>query len=136
VLAAEKYGLKLLNENTPIHDAEEIASGRMVQIKSSFKGYCYFPFGEDRVPDYFLSIVIEEDGKIVELFNGPGQVIVDSYIKKSKLVPYKNSYYTLAKGILKKLNKEVEDAKKIKVISTQTVNERNIFNMNSIKNAK
>lgn len=35
VLAAEKYGLRLLEENAAVYDAEEIATGRMVQIKSS-----------------------------------------------------------------------------------------------------
>ena len=39
VLAAEKYGLRLLEENAVTHDAEEIATGRMVQIKSTFKDY-------------------------------------------------------------------------------------------------
>ncbi|MBL0202395.1 MAG: hypothetical protein IPP81_20235 [Chitinophagaceae bacterium] len=82
VLAAEKYGLKLLQENAPVHDAEEIATGRMVQIKSTFKGYCYFPFGDDRIPEYFLSILIDEEGEISEIFNGPGRLVVDQYILK------------------------------------------------------
>lgn len=117
VLAAEKYGLKLLDENAPIHDAEEIATGRMVQIKSSFKEYCYFPFGDERIPDYFLSINILETGEIVELYNGTGQFIIDNYILKNKLKAYKNSYYTLSKGQLKKLNGEVDLKDKIKIIS-------------------
>lgn len=100
VLAAEKYGLKLLEENAVIYDAEEISTGRMVQIKSSFKGNSYFPFGDDKKPDYFLSIVIDEEGEITELFNGPGQFIVDHYIKARNLQPYKNHYYTLYRGIL------------------------------------
>ncbi|MFN7655857.1 MAG: DUF6998 domain-containing protein [Cyclobacteriaceae bacterium] len=116
VLAAEKYGLKLLEENAEVHDAVEESTGRMVQIKSSFKGYSYFPFGEDRTPDYFLSIVINEDGEISELFNGPGKFIVEYYISARKIKPYKNHYYTLSGGVLKELNRKVEEKEKIKLL--------------------
>ncbi len=116
VLAAEKYGLKLLDENAPIHDAEEITTGRMVQIKSSFKGYCYFPCGNERIPAYFLSINILETGEIVEIFNGPGKFIAEHYILKNNLKPYKNSYYTLSKGRLKELNELVPKEDKIKIV--------------------
>ena len=104
VLAAEKYGLKLLEENAEVHDAEEIATGRMVQIKSSFIGNSYFPYGDDRKPAYFLSVVINEEGEITELFNGPGQFIIDNYIKPRNLKHYKNHYYTLSRGVLKEIN--------------------------------
>jgi hypothetical protein len=116
VLAAEKYGLRLLDENAEIHDAEELATGRMVQIKSTFKGYCYFPFGEDRIPDYFLSIQIDENGKISEMYNGPGRFLYENYIKKNKLTAYKNSYYKLSKGVLRKLNKDVDKKDKIEIL--------------------
>lgn len=116
VLAAEKYGLELLEENAEIHDAKELASGRMVQIKSSFKGYSYFPCGDERMPNYFLSIVINEDGEITELFNGPGQFIVDHYLKARKIKPYKNHYYTLSRGVLEELNKQVAEKDKIKIL--------------------
>lgn len=117
VLAAEKYGLKLLEENAEVHDAEELSTGRKVQIKSSFKGYSYFPFGEDRMPDYFLSIVINEEGEISELFNGPGQFILEHYILARGIKPFKSHYYTLSRGILEELNKQVEEKDKIRVVS-------------------
>lgn len=116
VLAAEKYGLRLLPENAQVHDAEELSTKRMVQIKSSFKGYSYFPFGADRQPQYFLSIMIDEEGEITELFNGPSQFLVDNYILPKNLKPYKNHYYTLSKGILQKMNKLVDENNKIKVL--------------------
>jgi hypothetical protein len=116
VLAAEKYGLSLLDENAEIHDAKELATGRLVQIKSSFKGYSYFPFGDNRIPEYFLSIVINEEGEISELFNGPGQFIVDNYINTRKIKPYKNHYYTLSRGVLEELNKLVDVKDKIMVL--------------------
>lgn len=117
VLAAEKYGLRLLEENAVIHDAEELATGRMVQIKSSFKGYSYFPYGDDRKPQYFLSIVINDEGEITELFNGPGSYVLEHYILKNNLKPYKNHYYTLSKGELLKLNKLVPEDEKIKIVN-------------------
>jgi hypothetical protein len=116
VLAAEKYGLKLMDENTEKHDAIELATGRMVQIKSSFKGYSYFPFGEEWIPDYFLSIIIDEEGEITELFNGPGQFIVEHYINVRKLKPYKSQYYTLSRGVLEELNQKVNENEKIKIL--------------------
>ena len=116
VLAAEKYGLTLLDENTPIHDAIEIETGRLVQIKSTFKGYCYFPFGDHRIPDYFLSIMLNADGKITEIFNGPSSIIIEEYIHKNNKKPY-NSYYTLAKGKLEKLMSLVNEKDKIKIVN-------------------
>lgn len=114
VLAAEKYGLKLFGENTVNYDAEEIATGRLVQIKSTFRGYCYFLYSEERMPDYFLGIELDENGLITEMFNGPGRFLYESYVKNLK--PYRNSYYSLSKGELKKLNCLVPEQDKIKHI--------------------
>lgn len=116
VLVAEKYGLELLPENAFKHDAKEIATGRMVQIKASFKSNSYFPFGENKVPDYFLSINILDNGDIEELYNGPGCFILEHYINKNCLKHYKETYYTLSKGVLKKLNAEVPIEEKIKIV--------------------
>lgn len=116
VLAAEKYGLELLSENAFKHDAKEIATGRMVQIKASFKSNSYFPFGENKVPDYFLSINILDNGDIEELYNGPGQFVFEHYIDKHNLKHYKETFYTLSKGKLKELNKIVPEEEKIKLL--------------------
>ena len=66
VLAAAKYGLRLFSENVHVHDAEEIATGRKVQIKSSFNNYCYFPY--QNVPEFFLALNILDSGELEELF--------------------------------------------------------------------
>ena len=116
VLASEKYGLELLSENTFRHDAKEIATSRMVQIKASFKNNSYFPFGENKLPDYFLSINILENGDIEELYNGPRQFILEHYINKYNLKHYKETFYTLSKGKLKELNKIVPEGEKIKLL--------------------
>ena len=114
VLVSEKYGIELYDENAPIHDGKEIATGRQVQIKSSFKNYSYFPYGD--VPEYFLSVNISENGDLEELFNGPGSYIVEHYIVARKLKPYNKTFYTLSKGVLQRLNNEVSLESKIKEI--------------------
>ncbi len=114
VLCAKKYGLTLFDENEPVHDGKENSTGRKVQIKASFNNYSYFPYGEDKRPDYFLSVNILEDGTLEELFNGPGQFIYEQYILKRNLKPYNKTYYTLSKGVLKNLNEKVSESDKIK----------------------
>lgn len=116
VLAAEKYGIELYPENTAIYDGFEIATTRKVQIKASFKNYSYFPYCPTKLPDYFLSINILENGEIEELYNGPGHFIVEHYIKARNLKHYKETFYTLSKGRLKELNKLVLEEDKIKIV--------------------
>jgi hypothetical protein len=113
VLAAHEYGIKLYAENNYKHDGEEIATGRKVQIKASFKNYSYFPFGDEKRPDYFLSLNITREGELEELFNGPGQFIYDHYIIARGLKHYNHTYYTLSKGVLLNLNKKVPEDEKI-----------------------
>lgn len=115
VLAAAKYGLELLPENTRMHDAIEIVTGRKIQIKSSFKGNFYFPCGEERLPDYLLFIQISEEGELKEIYNGTGVFLYENYIKKNNLKPYKNSYYTVSKGVLQRINEEVPVIDKVKL---------------------
>lgn len=114
VLAAEKYGLNLYRENTEIYDGEEKATKRKVQIKASFKGYFQFP--NKKVPNYYLAVMIDDKGLLDEIFNGPGQFVMENYIKKNNIKPYKDSYYTLSKRILKDLNKVVPEHEKIKIV--------------------
>jgi len=111
VLAAEKYGLKLFTENNYKHDAIQVKTGRLIQIKASFKGNSYFPYSY--VPEYFLSIQVHENGEISEFFNGPGSFIKEHYIVERGLKSYKKVYYTLSKGVLMRLNKEVPEDQKI-----------------------
>lgn len=109
VLVSEKYGIKLYSDNYITHDGFEIFTSRKVQIKASFKGYSYFP--DKPIPDYFISVNILENGDLEELFNGPGQFIVDEYIVKRGLKKQKE--YTLSKNILKEINKLVVTTDKI-----------------------
>ncbi|MFD1553702.1 hypothetical protein DNU06_10085 [Putridiphycobacter roseus] len=114
VLTAEAYNLTLFSENEPIHDAITIDGLKRIQIKASFKNYSYFPSAKSKIPDYFLSVNILENGELEELFNGPGQFIYDKYIIGRNLKPTRETFYNLSKGVLIKLNAEVPEKDKIK----------------------
>ncbi len=114
VLAAEKYGLELFKKNTHVHDAFELSTKRLIQIKSSFSNTSYFPC--NNVPDFFLAIQILNDGTIEELFNGKGSFIVTNYIKKRGLKANGRYLYTLSGEILRKINKDVPTQDKIKEV--------------------
>ncbi|HPE99511.1 MAG TPA: hypothetical protein PKY63_02480 [Bacteroidales bacterium] len=122
VLAAEKYGLELYDENYEIYDGWETATGRKVQIKASFKGYFQFPYGENKIPEYYLAVIIDEHGVLHEVYNGPGQFVYDNYVVKNNLKPYKNSYYTVSKGKLSSLNDVVPKEDKIIEVTTAKEN--------------
>lgn len=113
VLVAQEYGLELLPESSKIHDAIETSTNRKVQIKSSFKGYSYFPGEGKEIPDYFISVNITEEGNLEEMFNGPGEFIRKEYIIARKLKS--TGEYSLSRGVLEKLNKKVERTNKIGV---------------------
>ena len=107
VLCAEKFGLELYKENQSIYDGFQRSTGKRVQIKSSFRNYCYFPFGEDKIPDYFLAVNILENGELEILYNGTGLFLFENYIKARNLKHYKETFYTLSPGILKRINEQV-----------------------------
>jgi hypothetical protein len=110
VLVSEKYGIELYSDNYITHDGYERATNRQVQIKASFKGYSYFPHFP--IPACFISVNILENGELEELFNGPGQFIIDEYIVKRGLKKQKE--YTLSKNVLKDINQRVSLNENIK----------------------
>jgi len=67
VLAAYRYGLRLLPASSPQHDAET-RDGKLVQIKAT-QGKRVALRSE---PDHLLVLKISEDGSFDEVFNGPG----------------------------------------------------------------
>lgn len=110
-LAKRDYCIELYPENNAVYDAYELDTNKKIQIKSSMK--YNFSFPHDHCPDYYLALHINEDSSLEEVYNGNGAIILN-YIKENKLKAYKNSYYTLTKGILKKLNSKVETQNRIK----------------------
>jgi len=77
VIAALEYDLVLHEISQPTHDATT-SDGRNVQIKATFKDSLTFK----TVPDYYLGLKLYPDGRHEEVFNGPGRVIYDRYIKR------------------------------------------------------
>lgn len=118
VLAKEKYDLTLLPENTPVHDAKQNSTGKLVQIKSTFKGNFIFPAGKERIPDYLLCIQILPNGSLEEIYNGTGKFVFEEYILKKNLKAYRNSYYTLSMGILKQLNLVIDKNEKVEALGS------------------
>lgn len=113
VLAKAKYNIELLPASTPVHDAIEHGTGRKVQIKATFKGGTYFPINPEKQPEYFLSVIINEEGELEEQYNGPADFLIKNYIEVSQLTSH-NGEYQLAKGKLQNLNSYVPSELKIR----------------------
>ena len=77
VIAALEYDLVLHDVSQPTHDATT-ADGRNVQIKATFQDALTFK----TVPDYYLGFRLYPDGRHEEIFNGPGKLIYERYIKR------------------------------------------------------
>lgn len=77
VIAALEYDVVLHEIIQPNHDATT-SDGRNVQIKATFKQSLTFR----TVPDYYLGFKLHPDGRHEEVFNGPGKVIYDRYVKR------------------------------------------------------
>lgn len=104
VLVAEAYGLTLYDENKQKHDGyvKTEKGRREVQIKASFSKRSYFP--TKYVPDYYIAVQLNNDGTFLELFNGPGRIIIEHYVKKRGLKNAGQHVYTLSGNILETLN--------------------------------
>jgi len=67
-MAEIEYRIKLLPPNTPRHDAIELDTNRFVQIKTNQGESAYLR----EEPDYFISLKLLPNGKVKEIYNGPG----------------------------------------------------------------
>ena len=115
VLVAEKYGIELYPPNSHKHDGYERATGRFVQIKSSFDSRSYYPC--NHTPNYVICVRIKPDGSLEELFNGKGSFLEKHYIKRRNLSKGNGRYlYTLSGNILQELNNEVPDNDRIQEV--------------------
>ncbi len=109
VLAEEIYLIRLFDGLMKHHDAVCLdETERKVQIKATMKNHLGFPC--DHVPDYYLGIRITNEGKIEEVFNGPGQIIWD---KLSHKKPNKINMFRVPINFLKKLNDNVQTEQRI-----------------------
>ncbi len=74
VIAALEYDVILDEISQPGHDAC-LRDGRLVQVKATFKDQLTFK----TCPELYLGFKLHPDGRHEEVFNGPGQVILDRY---------------------------------------------------------
>jgi hypothetical protein len=77
VIAALEYDVVLHDVSQPTHDATT-SEGRNVQIKATFKDSLTFR----TVPDYYLGFKLYPDGRHEEVFNGPGRLIYERYVRR------------------------------------------------------
>jgi len=77
VIAALEYDIVLHDVSQPTYDATT-SDGRHVQIKATFKDALTFR----TVPDYYLGFKLHPNGRHEEVFNGPGRVIYERFIKR------------------------------------------------------
>ena len=80
VIAELEYELTLHPVSQPVHDATT-SDYRNVQIKATFKESLTFR----KVPDYYLGFKLFSDGRHEEVFNGPGKVIFDRYVRRANI---------------------------------------------------
>ncbi len=114
VIAAKAYGLRLYRSNKEKYDGFVINDkSKEIQIKSTIKGHIYFPRDRSKAPDYFLAILLQNDGTFEELFNGTGNFIWENYILKSNLNLSGKYPFSLSINKLRVLNKHNRNKDKI-----------------------
>lgn len=104
VLAAEHYGLTLLDNSAETHDATT-KSGQFVQIKATQST----KISISSQPQYLIVLRILPSGDWEEIYNGPGQ---QPWEQAGKL--QKNGQRSLSLSKLKELMKTVSEANRIK----------------------
>lgn len=109
-LVKQEFNVELLPKNTKEHDAYELGSNKLIQIKSSMK--YNFSFSYKCVHQYYMAVHINEDATLEVIYNGPGKIIKD-YILKKGLKDYNKTWYTLSKTALLELNKLVKEEDRI-----------------------
>lgn len=67
-LVKKDYNVELLPPNSKEHDAYELGSNKLLQIKSSMK--YNFSFSYKYVPQYYMAVHINEDATLEVVYNG------------------------------------------------------------------
>ncbi|MBQ0960587.1 hypothetical protein KAK06_16655 [Ideonella sp. 4Y11] len=107
VLVEQMYDLTLLEGLQKHYDAKT-PDGKHVQIKATMKANVTFPV--DHTPDYYLAVKIHPDGRLEEIFNGPGSIVREQ-IKGRKAT--KTNLHSISIGALRKVQGEVKATEKI-----------------------
>lgn len=109
VHAAERYGLKLFRADWKAHDGET-PDGRLVQIKTTQRN----SVGISEKPDYLIVLHIDENGRLEEIYNGPGERVWSLFEGRK---PPKNGQHQISLSKLKEFDKGVLPDEKIPALS-------------------
>lgn len=104
VIVAESYGLRLLPNSTPIHDAVSL-DGKNVQIKATQVSGVSI----SSEPDFLIVIKLFSDGSWQEIYNGPGKPAWDNAGKMQK-----NGQRPISLSKLQRLMCSVEEKDRVK----------------------
>ncbi len=110
VMAAYYYGIELYQSGAPIHDGE--IDGKKVQIKITQRGGIVL----QHEPDNLLVLYLKKDGRVFEVYNGPGRKPWESTVHYDS---YNNKHIGL--GALKKLDGQVPDNLRIPTLSDRPI---------------
>ncbi|HBB97051.1 MAG TPA: hypothetical protein DC054_16870 [Blastocatellia bacterium] len=106
VIAELYYDIDLDTVCLPNHDGTT-SDKRRVQIKATFKDHLTFK----TTPDYYLGFKLYPDGRYDEIFNGPGHLIYDHYVRRKDIG---NRLLAFPASALRKLSQSVEPTQRIK----------------------
>ncbi len=110
VLAAVAYDIILDEVSQPKHDGTT-SDNRRVQIKATFQDHLTF----SSIPDYYLGIAIDKDGRWEEIYNGPGRYIAERYAGRKGI----------GSNFLRFPNKDLREIS-TKIPTNERINKRNI----------
>lgn len=99
VFAAERYGISLFAAGCETHDGKA-PDGRLVQIKATQRR----SVGIYEEPDYLLVFSIDREGRLSEVYNGPGKPVWQLFAGKKRP---KTGQYQVSLSRLRALNEGV-----------------------------
>jgi hypothetical protein len=109
VIVERDYNVILFENMEKIHDG--YSGDKKVQIKATFKDSLTFPDNENKIPEYYIGIKINNDGTYEEIYNGPG-INIWNMVKNRSHTP--NSLHSININTLRNENKKISNNEKIK----------------------
>ena len=108
VFAAERYGISLFTAGCETHDGKA-PDGRLVQIKATQRR----SVGIYEEPEYLLVFSIDAEGRLSEVYNGPGKPVWQLFAGKKRP---KTGQYQVSLSRLRELNERVSPRDRIPVL--------------------
>ena len=108
VFAAERYGISLFTAGCETHDGKA-PDGRLVQIKATQRR----SVGIYEEPEYLLVFSIDGEGRLSEIYNGPGKPVWQLFAGKKRP---KTGQYQVSFTRLRELNERVSPRDRIPVL--------------------